>query len=263
MSIVNIAAYKFTRLDDLTALREQLGQACHALALKGTILLASEGINLFLAGARGPIDAFLTGLRSDPRFSDIPVKESLSDSVPFRRMRVRLKREIITMHMPTICPEGGRAPAVDAPTLQRWLTQGCDDDGRAVVMLDTRNDYETSLGKFDGAIDYALASFTEFPAAMAADRERFADKTVVSYCTGGIRCEKAALHMQDLGIEHTYQLDGGILKYLEQTDGSHWHGDCFVFDDRAAVDSRLQPVTLAITAIEAAPTPSDAKGLPA
>ena len=252
MSIVNIAAYKFIRLDDLTELREQLWLACHALALKGTILLAPEGINLFLAGTRTAIDEFMTGLRADLRFSDIPVKESVSDSVPFRRLRVRLKREIITMHMPTICPEGGRAPAIDAPTLQRWLTQGCDDDGRAIVMLDTRNDYETSVGKFDGAVDYALASFTEFPAAMAADRERFADKTVVSYCTGGIRCEKAALHMQNLGIEHSYQLDGGILKYLEQTDGSHWHGDCFVFDDRTAVDAQLQPVAPAAVPVEAA-----------
>jgi UPF0176 protein len=241
MSIVNISAYKFISLDDLPALRERLLARCEALALKGTILLAPEGINLFLAGSRGQIDGFMATLHDDPRFADVAPKESLSDSVPFGRLRVRLKREIITMRLSTIRPEGGRAPAVDAPTLQRWLDQGHDDDGREVVLLDTRNDYETDLGKFPQAIDYRLASFTGFPAAIAADRARYRDKTIVSYCTGGIRCEKAALHMQDLGMEHVYQLDGGILKYLEQTDGAHWQGDCFVFDGRGAVDKRLLP----------------------
>jgi UPF0176 protein len=241
MSIVNIAAYKFIRLDDLPGLRERLRECCESAALKGTILLAPEGINLFLAGGREGIDRFLAHLRADPRFADMAVKESLSDSVPFGRLRVRLKREIISMRQPTIQPEGGRAPAVDAPTLQRWLSSGHDDAGRDVVLLDTRNDYEIALGRFNGAVDYALANFTAFPAAIAADRQRYAGKTVVSYCTGGIRCEKAALHMQALGMDHVYQLEGGILKYLEQTDGAHWQGDCFVFDGRVAVDKRLLP----------------------
>lgn len=242
MSIVNISAYKFISLDDLPALRERVFARCEALALKGTILLAPEGINLFLAGGRAQIDSFMATLHDDPRFADIAPKESLSDAVPFGRLRVRLKREIITMRLPTIRPQSGRAPAVDAPTLQRWLDQGHDDDGREVVLLDTRNDYETELGKFPQAVDYRLASFTGFPAAIAADRARYAGKTVVSYCTGGIRCEKAALHMQDLGMQHVYQLDGGILKYLEQTDGNHWQGDCFVFDGRGAVNSDLLPL---------------------
>ncbi len=241
MSIVNISAYKFISLDDLSALRERLFARCETLALKGTILLAPEGINLFLAGSRAQIDDLMVSLHDDPRFADIAPKESISDAVPFGRLRVRLKREIITMRLPTIRPEGGRAPAVDAPTLQRWLDQGHDDDGREVVLLDTRNDYETDLGKFPQAVDYRLASFTGFPAAIAADRARYEGKTVVSYCTGGIRCEKAALHMQDLGLAHVYQLDGGILKYLEQTDGTHWRGDCFVFDGRVAVDNALAP----------------------
>jgi len=242
MSIVNISAYKFIGLDDLPALRERLFSCCEALALRGTILLAPEGINLFLAGSRAQIDGFMATLHGDPRFADIAPKESLSDRVPFGRLRVRLKREIITMRLPTIRPEGGRAPAVDAPTLQRWLDQGRDDDGREVLLLDTRNDYETDLGKFPQAVDYRIASFTEFPAAIAADRGRYDGKTVVSYCTGGIRCEKAALHMRDLGMDHVYQLDGGILKYLEQTDGAHWRGDCFVFDGRGAVGSDLLPL---------------------
>ena len=248
MSIVNISAYKFISLDDLPALRERLFARCEALALKGTILLAPEGINLFLAGSRTSIDSFVATLHDDPRFADIAPKESLSTDVPFGRLRVRLKREIITMRLPTIRPEGGRAPAVDAPTLQRWLDQGHDDDGREVLLLDTRNDYETDVGKFPQAVDYRIASFTDFPAAIAADRARYDGKTVVSYCTGGIRCEKAALHMRDLGMDHVYQLDGGILKYLEQTDGTHWRGACFVFDGRVAVDNALAPAGIPMPA---------------
>ncbi len=242
MRIVNISAYKFIALNDLPALRERLLDRCESLALKGTILLAPEGINLFLAGSRDMIDDFMTLLHDDPRFADITPKESLSDEVPFGRMRVRLKREIITMRQPTIRPEGGRAATVDAATLQRWLDQGHDDEDRDVVLLDTRNDYETDVGKFPQAVDYRIASFTEFPTALAADRARYEGKTIVSYCTGGIRCEKAVLHMRDIGLDHAYQLDGGILKYLEQTDGRHWDGDCFVFDGRGAVGADLLPL---------------------
>ncbi|WP_426661052.1 sulfurtransferase [Rhodanobacter aciditrophus] len=241
MSIVNIAAYRFVSLDDLPALRERVLGHAHALALKGTVLLAPEGINLFLAGPREAVDAFMAWLRCEPRFAGMEAKESVSVGVPFGRLRVRLKKEIITMRVPASRPERGRAPAVDAPTLKRWLDQGHDDDGRELVMLDTRNDYECDVGKFAHAVDYRIASFTAFPAAVAADRARFAGKTVVSYCTGGIRCEKAALHMQDLGIERVHQLEGGILKYLELTDGAHWQGDCFVFDGRGAVDAGLRP----------------------
>ncbi len=241
MSIVNIFAYKFISLDDLPALRERLFARCEALALKGTILLAPEGINLFLAGSRAQIDGFMAALHDDPRFADVAPKESLSDTVPFGRLRVRLKREIITMRLPAIRPEGGRAPAVDAPTLQRWLDQGHDDDGREVVLLDTRNDYETDAGKFPQAIDYRLASFTGFPAALAADCARYAGKTIVSYCTGGIRCEKAAIYMNEAGIDNVYQLDGGILKYFEETGGPGYDGKCFVFDERIALDPALAP----------------------
>jgi len=244
MSILNLSAYRFVSLDDLPALRERILERCEALTLKGTILLAPEGINLFLAGPREPIDNFMDWLRTDPRFAGLEPKESISDAVPFGRMRVRLKKEIITMRMPTIRPEGGRAPAVTPVTLQRWLAQGHDDDGREVVLLDTRNDYETDVGLFADAVDYRITSFTEFPAALAADRARYENKTVVSYCTGGIRCEKAALHMQDIGMENVYQLEGGILKYFEETDGTHWNGDCFVFDERGAVDKGLAPAPL-------------------
>ena len=241
MPIVNIAAYRFVSLESLPALRARVLERCTALALKGTVLLAPEGINLFLAGPREAVDAFMAWLREDARFAGMTTKESLSERAPFGRLRMRIKREIITMRRPTIRPEDGRAPALDAPTLRRWLARGHDDRGRELVLLDTRNAYETALGAFDGAVDYRLASFTGFPAAVAADRARYAGKTVVSYCTGGIRCEKAALHMRELGLPHVYQLDGGILGYLEQTDGTGWHGDCFVFDERGAVDKALLP----------------------
>lgn len=241
MSILNISAYRFVSLDDLPTLRERVLAQCHALSLKGTILLAPEGINLFLAGPRDAVDAFMDWLRTDPRFAGIEGKQSRSDSVPFKRMRVRLKKEIITLRHPTIRPEGGRAPALDAATLKRWLDQGHDDKGRQVVLLDTRNAYETDVGMFPQAVDYRVASFTELPAAVAADHVRYADKTVVSYCTGGIRCEKFALYMQDIGMQHVFQLEGGILKYFEEAGGAHWRGDCFVFDERGAVDKQLLP----------------------
>ena len=241
--IVNIAAYRFVPLADLPALRDAVRARAEALALKGTVLLAPEGINLFLAGAREAVDGFLGWLRADPRFADLPVKESLSDAVPFGRLRVRLKREIITLRAP-VAPHQGRAPAVEAATLKRWLDQGHDDAGREVVLLDTRNDYETDVGRFAGAIDYRVPSFTALPAAVLADRERYAGKAIVSYCTGGIRCEKAALHLAELGLGEVLQLEGGILKYLEETDGSHWEGGCFVFDGRGAVDRDLRPVQL-------------------
>ncbi|MHA6206292.1 sulfurtransferase [Dyella soli] len=253
MSIINLSAYRFVSLDDLPALRERVLERCLALDLKGTILLAPEGINLFLAGPSEPIEAFMDWLRLDPRFVGLEPKVSVSASVPFGRMRVRLKKEIITMRMPAIRPEGARAPAVAPRTLQRWLAQGHDDQGREVVLLDTRNDYETDVGLFHDAVDYRLGSFTEFPDAIAADRARFENKTVVSYCTGGIRCEKAALHMQDLGIDNVFQLEGGILKYFEETDGAHWRGDCFVFDERGAVDKSLAPASLL-------PLPGGARG---
>ncbi|UGB37967.1 sulfurtransferase [Frateuria soli] len=241
--IVNVAAYRFVPLADLPALRDALRARAGALALKGTILLAPEGINLCLAGTREAIDDFMGWLREDTRFADLPVKESLSAEVPFGRLRVRLKREIITLRAP-VAPHQGRAPAVEAATLKRWLDQGHDDGGREVLLLDTRNDYETDVGRFTGAIDYRLPSFTALPKAVMADRERYLGKTIVSYCTGGIRCEKAALHLAGLGLGEVLQLEGGILKYLEETDGSHWHGDCFVFDGRGAVDKELRPSPL-------------------
>jgi len=213
--------------------------------LKGTILLAPEGINLFLAGTLHGIDTFMTGLRARPEFADIEPKYSTSDSTPFRKMRVRLKREIIRMDHPAIKPESGRAPSVDAKTLSRWLAEGRDDTGRPIVMLDTRNAFEVDAGTFENAIDWRIDRFTQFPQALRAHRDELAGKTVVSFCTGGIRCEKAALLMAEEGIDNVYQLEGGILKYFEDTDGAGYRGNCFVFDDRETLDPGLAPARLA------------------
>ena len=230
--ILNIAAYKFVGINDSPVLRETLRDRAQALGLMGTILLAPEGINLFLAGTAHAIHAFLADLRADARFADLETKESWSATQPFRRMLVKLKREIIRMDHPAIQPAAGRAPGVDAPTLKRWLDQGHDDEGREIVMLDTRNDFEVDDGTFDGAIDWRITKFTEFPPALKAHRADFEGKTVVSFCTGGIRCEKAAILMREEGVADVLQLEGGILKYFEDVGGAHYRGDCFVFDGR-------------------------------
>ncbi len=238
--IVNIAAYKFVTFDDTVAQRPRFQALCSDLALKGTILLSPEGINLFLAGTRASIDQFLAFLRSDARFADIEVKESLSEKQPFNRMLVRLKREIITMKNPLIKPELGRAPVVDAQTLRRWLDQGHDDQGKPVVMMDTRNAFEVDVGTFENTIDYRIEKFSEFPAIVEREKETLNDKTIVTFCTGGIRCEKAAIHMKNIGYDSVYQLEGGILKYFEEVGGAHYQGDCFVFDHRTALNPQLQ-----------------------
>ena len=241
VSVVNISCYKFVTLADREVLKADLSAHCLDLGLKGTILLAPEGINVFLAGPREAIDAIVTYLRADPRFSDLAPKESLSAEPPFKKMRVRLKKEIITMKHPLIRPEEGRAPSVAAAALKAWLDRGCDDEGRPVVMLDTRNDYEVAAGTFENAVDYAIGMFSEFPPRLAAHKADYAGKTVVSFCTGGIRCEKAAIHMKESGVERVYQLEGGILKYFEEVGGAHYRGDCFVFDEREALSADLQP----------------------
>ncbi|HJV73663.1 MAG TPA: sulfurtransferase [Noviherbaspirillum sp.] len=237
---VNIAAYKFITLEDTREKRPQFRAQCEQLGLKGTILLSPEGINLFLAGLREPIDRFLAWLRADIRFADLAVKESYSDSQPFTKMLVKLKREIITMKHPLIQPEKGRAPAVDAKTLKRWLDCGQDDAGKPVVMVDTRNAFEVDVGTFDNTVDFRIEKFSEFPDVIAQHKDELAEKTVVTFCTGGIRCEKAAIHMQNVGFDSVYQLEGGILKYFEEVGGAHYTGDCFVFDYRTALNPQLQ-----------------------
>ncbi|MDN6302948.1 MAG: sulfurtransferase [Brachybacterium sp.] len=240
--VLNIAAYLFTPITDREQLRPVLRERAEAAGLKGTVLLAEEGINLFLAGEAPAVRGFVDELREDPRFAALTTKESWSAEQPFRKMLVKLKREIIRMDHPTIRPADERAPAVAPSTLKRWLDQGHDDEGRDIVMLDTRNAFEVEYGTFEGALDWRLARFTHFPDAASAHRDALEGKTVVSFCTGGIRCEKAAIHLRDEGID-ALQLDGGILGYFEHVGRDHYDGECFVFDEREALAPDLTPRT--------------------
>ena len=244
-TILNISAYKFVPLPDAPALREVLLGRAVGLQLKGTILLAEEGINLFLAGPADDVRGFVAQLHTDPRFADIAPKESWSTSQPFKKMLVKVKREIIRMDCPTIQPAAGRAPAVAAATVKRWLDAGMDDNGRPVVTLDTRNDFEVDAGTFEGAIDWRISKFSEFPHALQQHKAELEGKTVVSFCTGGIRCEKAAILMREVGLQNVYQLEGGILKYFEEVGGAHYRGDCFVFDERRTLAADLSATTRA------------------
>ncbi len=241
MTILNIAAYRFVSLTDLPALQSAIGQALEGSEIKGTVLLAEEGINLFLAGEAAEVNGFMTWLRNDSRFAGLAAKESWSDTQPFKKRLVKIKPEIIRMNHPAIQPASGRAPAVDASTLKRWLDQGHDDNGQAVVTLDTRNAFEADCGTFVGAIDWRIDKFTDFPDAFKAHQVELQGKTVVSFCTGGIRCEKAAILLREGGLTDVFQLDGGILTYFEQVGQAHYQGGCFVFDDRRVVDAALTP----------------------
>ncbi len=298
--ILNASAYRFVPVPDTAALRDAVLERARAAHLKGTVLIAEEGLNLALAGHEQPLRALLAWLQqSDERFAGLPIKESFSARMPFRKLKVKVKREIITMSprqdqhqqslLPTtaVRPAAGRAPAVSARTLARWLAQGRrDDEGRPMVLLDTRNAFEVDAGSFEGAVDWRLRKFSDFPAALKVRAaEDLRGKTVVSYCTGGIRCEKAALVMMAAGKQSSswstttsaaamavheaeeaeaedattrvFQLDGGILRYLEEfasegTPAPGWQGDCVVFDDRGALQDDLSPATAAVAGAAAA-----------
>ena len=241
-SILNIAAYLFVSLDGLPSLRANMLNECNSRGLKGTILLTGEGINLFLAGKAIELRGFLDYLRLDPRFTPLEVKESWSEDQPFKKMLIKLKNEIIRMNHPAIRPEEGRANFIKPQKLQEWLDRGTDDLGRPVVMIDTRNAFEVDYGTFENALHFNIEKFTQFPKAITAHKEALADKTLVSFCTGGIRCEKSGLYMREIGLQHSYQLEGGILKYFEEVGSAHYKGTCFVFDEREALEPTLDSI---------------------
>jgi UPF0176 protein len=241
--IRNLAAYQFTPIDDADALIARLRARCEADALIGTVLVADEGINVFLAGAPARIDGFVDWLRSDRRFASMPVKLSDSGTAPFRKLVVKRRREIVTFRHDGIDPARTRAPAVSPEDLARWLSAGQDDEGRPICLLDTRNAQEVAYGTFEAAITLPITRFTELPAAVAAHREAMQDKTIVSFCTGGIRCEKSVLWMQAAGYRNVLQLDGGILGYFERVGGFGYRDRCFVFDERIALDPDLRPLS--------------------
>ncbi|HPN79060.1 sulfurtransferase [Dokdonella sp.] len=243
--ILNIAAYKFVTVDTPESLAAHLQGLAEAHALLGTVLVASEGLNLFLAGPDPGIEAFVDGLRADRRFADIVIKRSRSAAQPFAKLKIKVKAEIIRFRQPGTAPLAGRARALAPTELARWIAQGSDDQGRRLVLLDTRNRQEVVHGSFAGAMSLPIDRFTELPRAVSERREALDGAAVVSFCTGGIRCEKAALWMEAEGIANVYQLDGGILAYFEQVGGYGYDGGCFVFDERVALDSELKPLASA------------------
>ena len=233
-TITNISCYQFAELSGLKDMRARLLERCKGLGLKGTILLSTEGINMFVAGVRENVDALVDELRAIPGLEALKPKYSESTEQPFRRMLVRIKKEIIAFGVEGIEPAKYTSPRLEPKVLKQWL-----DEGRPVILYDTRNDYEVKLGTFKGAVVAGVDSFREFPEAVRRLPPEMKKAEVVSFCTGGIRCEKAAPFMEREGFEHVWQLEGGILKYFEECGSAHYDGECFVFDQRVGVDPGL------------------------
>ncbi|MEC9194855.1 MAG: rhodanese-like domain-containing protein [Candidatus Thermoplasmatota archaeon] len=233
--ITNIAGYRFIALDDLDRLQSVMRSLCTDLGLKGTVLLATEGINFFLAGTATAVEGFTAFLDGDERFHGIPVKTSFTDYPPFNRLNVRKKSEIISVGLDHINPAIFTGPEIEPREFKALL-----DRGEAVHVLDTRNDYELRVGTFTNAIDLDIRTFRDFPKAIQRLPATMKDEPVVMFCTGGIRCEKASAIMMEAGFTNVMQLKGGVLGYFEEVGGDHWDGDCFVFDQRVAVNPSLE-----------------------
>lgn len=229
--ILNIAGYKFITLTELSVLRTRLLDEASRLDLKGTILLSREGINISLAGMPQFVTEFMTWLDSDTRFSGMSYRQSYSDYRPFKHMRVKLKKEIITLKQPDIQPEKAIAPEISPAELKQWL-----DENRDITLLDTRNDYEVRFGTFKNAVNLHIDDFSHFPEAMKQVSD---EKPIIMFCTGGIRCEKAAWVMLNAGYKNIFQLKGGILNYFAAVGGDHYQDECFVFDQRVSLNNCL------------------------
>mgnify|MGYP000130759647 FL=1 len=231
---LNIAGYKFITIPDRNNLRQPFKDKCDSLELKGTILLSHEGINIFVAGLESNIITFRNWVIEDERFNDISFKESTSDSQPFNRMNVRLKNEIISVGLPNF----DRIDSEDGRIFPNELHQRLSNN-EDIVLLDTRNTYETRLGSFHNSIELGIKTFRAFPEAVSNMDDSFKDKQIVMFCTGGVRCEKASVIMRDAGFTNIRQLEGGILGYFQEVGGDHWDGECFVFDKRVALKPDL------------------------
>ncbi len=235
--IINISGYKFVSLpvEDLRNIKSTLRKSALELGLKGTIILSTEGINIFLAGTREQIDSFTKTLDPYSYFSDIWLKESFSDYQPFNKMLVKIKNEIIPMGLKDIQPAKEPAPYISPEELKQWY-----DEGKEMIVLDTRNSFEIKYGKFTKAIDLNIKHFVEFNNAVDQLYEKYQNTPIITCCTGGIRCEKAAPLMLKKGFKKVYQLEGGILNYFEKVGTKHYEGECFVFDQRETVDANLK-----------------------
>jgi len=234
-ALVVAALYKFVKLSNCAEMRPKLQAKCDEFGITGTLLLAEEGINGTIAGSRVGIDRILAWLRNDPRLADLPHKESSADHPPFYRMKVKLKKEIVTMGVPDIDPTEVVGQYIKP---EDWNALISDPD---VLLIDTRNDYEVDVGTFKGALDLRITTFREFPEYVKTHLDPQQKPRIAMFCTGGIRCEKASAYMLKQGFPEVYHLQGGILKYLENVpaEDSQWQGECFVFDQRVAVGQGL------------------------
>ena len=234
--VIVAALYHFTKFSDYKKLQDPLRKICNSEGIKGSLLIAYEGINGTISGSRSGIDAVLKHIRSMPGCSDLEHKESFASEIPFKRMKVKLKKEIVTMGQPHIDPTLNVGNYIEPSDWNNLISQ---DD---VIVIDTRNDYEVAIGSFDGAIDRETKSFGEFPEWCEENRSKYQDKRVAMFCTGGIRCEKSTNFLLNEGVKDVYHLKGGILKYLEEVPekNSKWNGECFVFDSRVSVKHGLE-----------------------
>jgi predicted sulfurtransferase len=237
MNVVNVAVYQFAHvsLENLQQMKESWLAKSQSLDLKGTVLLSTEGVNAFFAGQRDQVDIFKAFMSHDTPFHDLIFKESLSQHQPFTRMLVRIKQEIIPLGLVDIDPRKQTGDYLAPETFKQWYEQD-----KPMLVLDTRNDYEVRLGRFQGAVHLNLKNFRQFTEQVRQLPPASTCQTVVMYCTGGIRCEKASTVMLQMGYQSVYQLDGGILNYFEKCGGAYYEGECFVFDKRVAVNYDLQ-----------------------
>ena len=235
LEFLNVAGYKFEPLENLDSLIPEFQNKCDELGLKGSVYLSPNGINFSIAGTEENIDTYIKFMEEDSRFRDIPLKKTFSETQPFRRMKVRLKKEIISLGRDDINPRELTGDYISPQELFEMYETKED-----VIVLDTRNEYETRVGLFENAVDLQLDTFRDFPSAIETLPEEYKDKQIVMYCTGGIRCEKASAVMMKAGFSDVKQLEGGVLDYFKETGGAYWNGDCFVFDERVALDKELK-----------------------
>ena len=235
LEFLNVAGYKFEPLENLDSLIPEFQNKCDQLDLKGSVYLSPNGINFSIAGTKENIDTYIEFMEEDSRFRDIPLKKTFSETQPFRRMKVRLKKEIISLGRDDINPRELTGDYISPRELFEMYETKED-----VIVLDTRNEYETRVGLFENAVDLQLDTFRDFPSAIETLPEEYKDKQIVMYCTGGIRCEKASAVMMKAGFSDVKQLEGGVLDYFKETGGAYWNGDCFVFDERVALDKELK-----------------------
>ena len=235
LEFLNVAGYKFEPLENLDSLIPEFQNKCDELGLKGSVYLSPNGINFSIAGTEENVDIYIKFMEEDSRFRDIPLKKTFSETQPFRRMKVRLKKEIISLGRDDINPRELTGDYISPRELFEMYETKED-----VIVLDTRNEYETRVGLFENAVDLQLDTFRDFPSAIETLPEEYKDKQIVMYCTGGIRCEKASAVMMKAGFSDVKQLEGGVLDYFKETGGAYWNGDCFVFDERVALDKELK-----------------------